>query len=147
MTQHATKANPDKPKPTCHHSKKLSHNRNEGGQLKKEKDPNDGNRNSAGNSINSKNNAKTNSNLNHSKNANNINDSNTNKQTLTEKQKPSTHFARPISTEKYYSEPMQQIDRLFGIQDRWKRIKINNTAHKAKQTEVSRLRPKLIITS
>ena len=38
VTQHATKSNTEKPKPTSHHCKKPGHNRKQCRQLKREKD-------------------------------------------------------------------------------------------------------------
>ena len=47
---------------------------------------------------------------------------------------------RVISQGKVHLEPMQQC---LDIEDQWNRTRINKTGHKAKQTELSRLRPRL----
>ena len=49
VTQQATQQNSEKPKPTCHHCKKLGHYRNQCRQLKREKDQARNNTNSADN--------------------------------------------------------------------------------------------------
>ena len=88
VMQQATKPNPEKPKPTCHHCKKPGHYRNKCRQLKKEGNPNDSNKNSAGNKNNSnKNSGQTNSNTDNNKtvsngNANSANNRSDRKRTI-----------------------------------------------------------------
>ena len=52
VTQQSTKQNPEKPKTTCHHSKKPCHYRNQCRQLKREKEQTENNINNVGNSNN-----------------------------------------------------------------------------------------------
>ena len=74
VTQQATKATSEKPKPTCQHCKKPGRYRNQCAQLKKERDQNDSNRNSAGNNNNASNNSgQTNSNTHNNKTVTNGN--------------------------------------------------------------------------
>ena len=74
MTQQATKLNPEKPTAGCHHCKKPGHYGNQCRQLKKERNQNDINKNSAGYNNNSNNNSgKTNSNTHNNKTASNGN--------------------------------------------------------------------------
>ena len=78
MTQQATKQNPEKPEPTCHHFRKISHYQNQCHQLKREKDQAQINTIRAGNNSN-KNGGQTNSNSN-KKISNKTNRNNTNSQ-------------------------------------------------------------------
>ena len=77
VMQQDTQQNTEKPKPTCHHCKKPGHYRNEGRQLKREKDQAQNNTDSAANNKNNICCAQTNSNPNHkapvANKANNIN--------------------------------------------------------------------------
>ena len=66
----------------------------------------------------------------------------------TENQEVSTHLVRRVAKRttpqrNVILEPMQQTNRLLGIEDRWNKSKLNNKTHRSKQYKVSRLRPKL----
>ena len=66
---------------------------------------------------------------------------------MKENQELSTHPLRPVAKRttpqrNAFLEPMQQTDRLLGIEDRWNKIKINNKTHRSIQLKVCRLRPK-----
>ena len=69
VTQQATKPNPQKPQPTCHHCKKPGHYCNQSRQLEHEKYRGETNKISASNNNNNNNTGETNSNHNN-KNAN-----------------------------------------------------------------------------
>ena len=67
---------------------------------------------------------------------------------MTENQALSSNPVRPVAKrtkprKNDFLEPMQQIDRVLGIEDRWNKIKTNNETHRSLQLKVSRLRPKL----
>ena len=147
VTQHAKKPNPEKPKPTCHHCKKPGYSPALCRQLKREKDQNESNKNSAGkNNIN--NGGRTNFNPSN-KNANNSNANNTknrNDKRLRIVYPPCETCGKTNHpTEKWYLEPMQQVDCLLGIEDQRYRIRINGRTPRIIQLEVSRLRPELEI--
>ena len=72
VTQQATKTNPEKPKPKCHHCKTPGFYQNHCRQLKKERDPTETKKINAGNNIFSNNNSgQTNSKPHNNKNASN----------------------------------------------------------------------------
>ena len=69
---------------------------------------------------------------------------------ITENHELSTHPVRTVAKRATLHgnailEPMQQMDRLLGTENRWNRnkIKINNETRRWKQMNVSRLRSKL----
>ena len=67
---------------------------------------------------------------------------------MTENQEVSTHLERPLAKRTTLQriailEPRQKTDHLFGLKDRWNKVKLNNETHRSIQLKVSRLRPKL----
>ena len=66
---------------------------------------------------------------------------------MTENQELSTHLERPLAKRTTLLriailEPRQKIDHLFGLKDRWNKVKLNIETHRPIQLKVFRLRPK-----
>ena len=142
VTHQATKPNPEKPKPICHHYQKPGLYINQCRQLKRQKDQNDTNKNSAGNNQNSNNNSgQTNSNTHNNKtvsngNANIANNRNDRKPTIVYKP------CEMCGKTNYSTENWCFAANAAGIEDRWNKDKVNKT-HRSMQLRVFRLRPKL----
>ena len=111
-------------------------------QLKREKNQGEFHKNSAGNKNKNNNSGQTNSNRNN-KNANNIKNHNANNQNDSQLKL----FAHPVgpvarlTTQQRSSflEPMQQADRLLGLENRWDRVRTNGRTHKTRRGKLSRL--------
>ena len=148
VKQHATKSNPEKLKPTCHHCEKSSHYQKQWRQLRKEKNQTETNNNSAVKNNNSNNNsAQTNSNTVTKKLPGMAM---LTKQTTetTENQEIPTHHLGTVAKwttpqRKGIFKPMQQTDCLPGMDDRWNRARFNNKTHRTIQLQFSRRQPKL----
>ena len=139
VAQHATKFNPEKTQPLSHHCEKPGHYRNQWRQLKSAKDQTRGTKNNAG----TKNNGQTNSNP--------YNNKTPKKAIITiqtteiaQNSKLFTHYVRTVTNgttpqKKANLEPTQQIDLFFGIEDRRKRVRINDSINKTTQKRMFRL--------
>ena len=139
-----TQQNSEKPKPTCHHCKKLSHCRNQCRQLKREKDQTRNNTKSADNNNGG---GQTNSNSSNNKLSNNTNANNTNNQ----KDRRPGLVSSPCetcgrtnhSTEKCYLGANAGTDHHPGIDDRKDNTNSNRELLKETQMGMSELEPKL----
>ena len=155
MTQHATKWNPEEPKPTSHHCRKPSHNAAQCRRLRRDKDQIENN-NSIGknNNINFKNINKTENNSGKIfKKPNNNDDANKSKtnnaknrdDTLPKTIYPPCRTWRKTNhcTEKCFLWLVQQTKCLLDIVDQQDRIRTNGRTLNTTWKKLPRLRPRL----
>ena len=139
VMQQDTQQNSEKPKPTCYHCKKPGHYRNQGRQLKREKDQN--NTNSDANNESNNGSAQTNSNPNHKAPvANKAYNTNTETENLDLHFHPVRHVAEQTTPQRDATlEQTQQTDRLPRIDGRKDKTKPNREILKITRMGMSKL--------
>ena len=147
VTQNPTKSNPENPQPTTQHCRKPGHYRSHWCELRGEKGEGEANKNSTGK--NDSNNNSGQKKLTQPTEVPTRATLATQTQTadMTENRELTTPAGRlltkPTTPERNTDwQPMLQMISLFGIKDRWDRVRINNKTHRTKPTKVTRLRPR-----
>ena len=107
MSQHATNGNAEKRKPSSHHIKNPKPYNNKFRLLKREKQQTEGTKDSTGNN---------------ECGANNSNANNDSKKNLTKSWNSTFHYVKYVERQtrpqKLFLEPVREIDRLFGVEDK-----------------------------
>ena len=142
VSHNTVNANADKTKPTCHYCKKPRHYKSQCRLLKKRREQTENNQNNPGNK---------NSDVSTSNPNGNVNNPKTTTETATETKESHELFTHPVShvakqtipQRNVIMEPMQQIDRLPGTEDRRDKIRSKEEPTKMTRIKLFRLQPKI----